>query len=93
MSDQSKLTDLHLVSERFIALDGLDATRIRTDEEAANLVLDSAWLAERDKRMKAEGWSEACKGLAWCFDHGSPRDALPYLAEHNPFTYTSNGEE
>lgn len=43
------------------------------------------WLAEEIRAAKNEAWGEACQALAWCFDNGPERDALPYLIEHNPF--------
>jgi len=42
-------------------------------------------LAERDAGQRGIGWDEACQALAWCFDNGPERDALPYLVEHNPY--------
>lgn len=43
------------------------------------------WLSGKLLAAKSEGWGEACQALAWCFDNGPERDALPYMIEHNPF--------
>lgn len=37
------------------------------------------------RASKAEAWDEACQAFAWCRDNGPIEDALPYVAEHNPY--------
>lgn len=50
---------------------------------------DTSALDAAIRAAKNEGWDEACQALAWCFDNGPERDALPYLIEHNPFAAAS----
>lgn len=37
------------------------------------------------KRGQAEAWDGACEAFAWCITNGPVEDALPYVAQHNPY--------
>lgn len=37
------------------------------------------------RKAQADAWDEACQAFAWCRDNGPIEDALPYVAEHNPY--------
>lgn len=37
------------------------------------------------RAAKAEAWGAACEAFAWCIDGGTIEDALPYVAQHNPY--------
>ena len=50
-------------------------------------------LAAEVRKAKAEAWDETCEAFAWCITNGPIKDALPYVAEHNPYRETGGSDE
>lgn len=68
---------------------GYYSTAIGVDEasEVAAAVLPI--VADEVRKAKAEAWDETCEAFAWCITNGPIEDALPYVAEHNPYRSAS----